>query len=99
MKKAESTNNQRNDWADAVPALVILLLHVICCIGVALFVLLGGVGMSAMLASRGFWAIAIGGLAVSIAGYLFFRHKNSSSSTTSHSGKGNKSTEIQSNRK
>lgn len=99
MNKAEHTNNRQNGWSDAVPALVILLLHAVCCIGVALFVLLGGVGLSVLLASWHFWTIAIGVLAVSIAGYLFFRQKNSSSCTTFHSGKGNKSMEIQSNRK
>lgn len=85
MKKNEPTNNRRNDWADALPALTLLLLHALCCIGVALFVLLGGAGLAAVLASKGFWAIAIGVLAVSAVGYWYFRHQKSSSCETSNS--------------
>lgn len=86
-----STENQHNNWSDALPALVLLLLHAVCCIGVALFVLLGGVGLSALLAS---WAIAIGVLGVSAGGYWYFRHRKGSSCQPLNSDEKSRSTRV-----
>tara|TARA_R110002124_G_scaffold283427_1_gene459405 strand:- start:3178 stop:3465 length:288 start_codon:yes stop_codon:yes gene_type:complete len=79
-----NADSQHNIWPDAFPAPAVFLLHAVCCIGVALFLLLGGAGLSALLASRGFWVIAIGLLVISIGGYRYFRKTNSSSCTSSY---------------
>jgi hypothetical protein len=86
MKNKPSIKDELNKPARTL-TIVLWVLHGIYCLGLALFVLLGGAGLSALLASRGFRAIAIGMLAVSIGGYWYFRQKNSSSCITSYSEK------------
>lgn len=73
MEKTDHTNNNQNNWSDAWPALILLLLHAICCIGVALLVLLGGISLSALLASKGFWVAAVAVVLISFIGYWYFK--------------------------
>lgn len=90
-------NNNQNSWSDAWPALSLLLLHTVCCIGIALFVLLGGAGLSALLASKGFWAIAIGVLTGSIAGYWYYQQNQYRSCKSSNTNKRDQSAKIHTN--
>jgi O-antigen/teichoic acid export membrane protein len=47
-----------------------------------MFVLLGGAGLSALLASKGFWAAAAATVLISLIGYWFFRRSKKSSKPT-----------------
>jgi membrane protein implicated in regulation of membrane protease activity len=93
MKNSGRSNNSQNTW----PALAFLLLHTVCCIGIILFLLLGGAGLLALLASKGFWATAIGVLIGSIAGYWYYQQNQYRSCKSSNTNKRDQSAKIHTN--